>query len=257
MSVEVFDRVLVGVDGTDYGTEALRQSLALVREDTSIRAVTALDMLGVVQTGWGATRFAETFEAAAERARADAAEILGGRPDRIAALARGSAQAVLRQEIDTFRPTLLALGGRRRSRFLGALLGETASVLLHDASHSVLLARPQWGERWTPARIVVGIDGSEPSLAALAVADDLRERFGSDVTVVAATGGKKIAETGSWRQRATAGDARAPVDALTSRSRTADLVVVGARGLHGVRALGSVSERVAHAARSSVLVVRG
>lgn len=36
----------------------------------------------------------------------------------------------------------------------------------------------------------------------------------------------------------------------------ADLVVVGSRGLHGLRALGSVSERVAHTASCSALVVR-
>jgi nucleotide-binding universal stress UspA family protein len=35
-----------------------------------------------------------------------------------------------------------------------------------------------------------------------------------------------------------------------------DLLVVGSRGLHGIRALGSVSERVAHKAPCSVLVVR-
>ena len=40
------------------------------------------------------------------------------------------------------------------------------------------------------------------------------------------------------------------------RRRDADLLVVGSRGLHGVRALGSVSERVAHRAPCSVLVVR-
>jgi len=35
-----------------------------------------------------------------------------------------------------------------------------------------------------------------------------------------------------------------------------DLIVMGARGLKGTKALGSVSERVAHKAASSVLVVR-
>jgi nucleotide-binding universal stress UspA family protein len=35
------------------------------------------------------------------------------------------------------------------------------------------------------------------------------------------------------------------------------LVVIGARGVRGIRALGSVSERVAHAAPCSVLVARG
>jgi nucleotide-binding universal stress UspA family protein len=47
-----------------------------------------------------------------------------------------------------------------------------------------------------------------------------------------------------------------PVAALVERSRTVDLVVVGSRGLHGVRALGSVSERVAHEAHCTVLVVQ-
>ena len=38
--------------------------------------------------------------------------------------------------------------------------------------------------------------------------------------------------------------------------RIVDLVVIGSRGLHGLKALGSVSERVAHQAECSVLVVR-
>jgi nucleotide-binding universal stress UspA family protein len=42
---------------------------------------------------------------------------------------------------------------------------------------------------------------------------------------------------------------------LTAASDSADLVVVGNRGLQGLKAIGSVSERVAHGARSSVLVV--
>jgi nucleotide-binding universal stress UspA family protein len=36
----------------------------------------------------------------------------------------------------------------------------------------------------------------------------------------------------------------------------ADIVVVGSRGLQGGRALGSVSERVAHQANCSVIVLR-
>jgi nucleotide-binding universal stress UspA family protein len=49
-------------------------------------------------------------------------------------------------------------------------------------------------------------------------------------------------------------DGRAPVEALTSLGP--DLLVVGNRGLQGLRSLGSVSERVAHEAACSVLVVR-
>jgi nucleotide-binding universal stress UspA family protein len=48
-----------------------------------------------------------------------------------------------------------------------------------------------------------------------------------------------------------------PVDLLVAAAEDADLIVVGSRGLHGIASLGSVSERVAHHARCSVLVVRG
>jgi nucleotide-binding universal stress UspA family protein len=48
-----------------------------------------------------------------------------------------------------------------------------------------------------------------------------------------------------------------PVDVLIAAAEGADLVVLGNRGLHGLAALGSVSERVAHHAPCSILVVRG
>ena len=47
-----------------------------------------------------------------------------------------------------------------------------------------------------------------------------------------------------------------PLDLLSIYSGTTDLMVVGSRGLRGIRALGSLSERLAHETRSSVLVVR-
>jgi nucleotide-binding universal stress UspA family protein len=49
---------------------------------------------------------------------------------------------------------------------------------------------------------------------------------------------------------------REPVRALVGASGLADLVVVGSRGSHRLKALGSVSGRVAHEAECSVLVVR-
>jgi nucleotide-binding universal stress UspA family protein len=50
-------------------------------------------------------------------------------------------------------------------------------------------------------------------------------------------------------------DAR-PVEALVAATRSADLLVVGSCGLHGVRALRSISERVTYQASCSVLVAR-
>jgi nucleotide-binding universal stress UspA family protein len=46
------------------------------------------------------------------------------------------------------------------------------------------------------------------------------------------------------------------VKALVAAAREDDLIVVGSRGLHGPKALLSVSERVAHQAHCPVLVVR-
>ena len=40
------------------------------------------------------------------------------------------------------------------------------------------------------------------------------------------------------------------------RSLRPDLLILGSRGLRGLRSLGSVSERVAHGSDASVLVVR-
>jgi nucleotide-binding universal stress UspA family protein len=40
-----------------------------------------------------------------------------------------------------------------------------------------------------------------------------------------------------------------------ARSEAFSLIVIGRRGLKGIRALGSVSERVAHRAPCSVLIV--
>jgi nucleotide-binding universal stress UspA family protein len=46
------------------------------------------------------------------------------------------------------------------------------------------------------------------------------------------------------------------VDALVDAAADCDLLIVGSRGLHGLAALGSVAERVAHRARCPVLIVR-
>ena len=51
-------------------------------------------------------------------------------------------------------------------------------------------------------------------------------------------------------------DERKPADCLVAAAKDADLLVLGSRGLHGFATLGRFSERVAHKASCSVLVVR-
>jgi nucleotide-binding universal stress UspA family protein len=162
---------------------------------------------------------------------------------------------VLRRARDETHATLLALGGRHSSRLLGIVLGDTVTELLHDGRCSVLVARPPADGTWEPRRVVVGVDGSPPALAGLEWADDIATRLGATVEVVAAGGVAAQANDAEWAKRVDRREEADSVPALLERSRDADVVVVGSRGLRGLRALGSVSERVAHQARCSVLVV--
>lgn len=251
----VFDRVVVGVDGTEWGFAALAQTLALAPSESAVRAVTALDTRPAIHTGLAATSFAELLEQEAAAAVAAARELLAGRPRSTSVLVNGQPVPVLRAARDELDATLLALGGRHSSRLLGVMLGDTTTTLLHDAACSVLIARPAPEGEWRPETVVVGLDGSEPALAALEAATDAASRLNASVEVVSATGDGSAGREDGWAARVDSWDEADPVSALVERSRRADLVVVGSRGLHGVRALGSVSERVAHRARCSVLVV--
>ena len=255
--MSVFARIVVGVDGTDWGFEALRQALVLAPEENPVvRAVTALDTAPAIRTGFQAAHFAELLKKEADDAREAALAIIGNRTSCDASVVRGKPVDVLRRERDELHATLVALGGRRSSRFLGILLGDTGTELVHDAACSILLACPAQAGPWRPRRIVAGLDSSAHALAALRIADELAGRFGGTVEAVSATGGKTIERDGAWSDRVDTWDPAQPVTALVERSRTVDLVVVGSRGLHGVGALGSVSERVAHEAHCTVLIVQ-
>jgi nucleotide-binding universal stress UspA family protein len=254
--MSIFARIVVGVDGTDWGFEALRQALVLApKENPVVHAVTALDTAPAIHTGFQAAHFADLLMNEAEEARDAAETIIGSREGCSARVVRGKPVDVLRRERDESQATLVALGGRRSSRFLGIMLGDTGTELVHDAACSLLLACPADNPPWQPRKIVVGFDGSTYAAAALRTAERLARAFGGSVEVVAATGGKAIEHDAAWTDRVDTWDPAAPVAALVERSRTVDLVVVGSRGVHGIRTLGSVSERVAHQAHCTALVV--
>jgi nucleotide-binding universal stress UspA family protein len=252
----VFARILVGVDGTEWGFEALRQALVLApKENPVLRAVTALDAAPAIRTGVHAAQFAELLANQAEEARHAAEAIIDGREGCETRVVRGKPAHVLRHERDELQATLVALGGRRSSRFLGFMLGDTGTELVHDAACSALLAYPTDDRPWQPRKIVVGFDGSPCAFAALRIAEALARAFDGAVEVVAATGDKSVERDAAWSERVDTWDPAHPVAALVERSRAVDLIVVGQRGVHGLRALGSVSERVAHQAHCTALIV--
>jgi nucleotide-binding universal stress UspA family protein len=172
-------------------------------------------------------------------------------------LVNGYVADALLGEVEHAHATLLAIGSHGHHRAVEILAGGPAGELLHRATCSVLLARPPGDPERFPRSILAGLDGSREAEAALAAAEELAGRFGSGLRVMTALRAKDVdlARVQARAPLAEQVDAR-PVDALVSASRDADLLVVGSRGLHGLRALGSVSERVAHQALCSVLVVR-
>jgi nucleotide-binding universal stress UspA family protein len=167
----------------------------------------------------------------------------------------GDPVTVLLREAE--QATLVAVGPHGRGRAAGVLLGTVAARMLRDAPCSVLIARPaRDAERW-PESVVAGVDGSPESAAAFTVASSLAERFGATMHAVAATKDHVDREAAQTIAGDLEEQPERAVAALATASESADLVVVGSHGLRGLKALGSVSERVAHQARSSVLVVRG
>jgi nucleotide-binding universal stress UspA family protein len=255
---EVFDRVVCGVDRGDAGLAAARAAALVTDPGGTLTLVSANDASVAVHAGWGMPRILDELAADAAAALEEAAVVAGPihRPDE--KLVQGDPLHVLLGELERQEATLAVAGSHGHSRAAGIALGSVATYLLHEAPCAVLVVR---GEvvpgRW-PRRIVVGIDGSADSARAYAAARTLAERLGAGLRAVVATRDAHVdvEAARSIAPNCEEHDARA-LDVLHVASESADLVVVGGRGLRGLRALGSLSERLAHEARSSVLVVRG
>jgi nucleotide-binding universal stress UspA family protein len=250
----IFSRVVVGVDGSEPGFEACRQAARLVEDDGRLELLAAVQLAETVWAGFSAARFADEFVREAQAALS-AAEALAG-PSAAARLVYGPPASCLLAELDRTKATLVALGTHGHSRASEILVGGVVGTLLHEARCSVLVARPPADPGSFPGTIVVGFDGSPEAETALEAAEQLVQRLGAELSIVTALRGKGI-DRARVRYRAPFAEQveEKPADALVRAAETADLLVVGSRGLHGLRALGSVSERVAHRAPSSVLVV--
>lgn len=254
-----FARVLVGIDGSPESLEAARQA-ALLREPGGTLALLAAWNLAppLVTSGLAPTVY-ETDEVSAREGAERALHIAKTQfPSADALIVRGLAAHALIDEIGRAQSTVVAVGSHGQGRVAGILVGSTATSLIHNAPCSVLVARKVWNE--APRRIAVGVDGSQESAAAYATARHLAHRFDGDLTVVVAESGSgKPIDLG--RVSTIVGDGyhvipEDPVSVLAAASADADLLVLGSRGLHGLKSLGSVSEQLAHRASCSTLIVR-
>jgi nucleotide-binding universal stress UspA family protein len=258
----LLSRVVCGIDGSAEAEEAAREAALLMpRAGGTLLLVDAVvpRLVDSITTAIpGAVSTAE--DAARKAARADLERARAAVADHatVAAIVRlGPAAALIEAEIARTRAQLVAVGSHGNGRTAGILLGSVATRLIHHASCSVLVARSA-PERTFPRSIAVGIDASDSSRQALELGRVIADRLGVPLRVLHVVDGGEVPD---WvpsddgaiemiRQDVS------PADGLAARVTPADLLVVGSRGLHGLRALGSVSEAVAHRSPASVLIVR-
>jgi nucleotide-binding universal stress UspA family protein len=167
------------------------------------------------------------------------------------------------------RHDLLVLGTHGNTRASGLMFGSTASESAHQTERPLLIAREPPATAEFPKSILVATDGSPGSWAPVRTAAALAAAFGAELSIVHVTDGKYaevklVVEAQSVEIGETTGEQptlEQPVGSATqgivdaAKEAGATLIVCGRRGLSGIKALGSVSERVVHQADCSVLLV--
>jgi nucleotide-binding universal stress UspA family protein len=259
-----FHSIVCGVDGSRPSKEAARQA-ALLTDPGAALVFVAVSW----ETGVGATAQATLTHAHAReylRAARDEARALGVTAELVDEHADDAGRRLL---AFSAKQDLLVVGIHGHSRAGGIMVGSVATSALHRADIPVLVVRrPPEGVEF-PARIVVASDGTPMSDAAVELTARIAARHGAQVGIIGARDHEKpfrpgLAEHATRIFRATGTEPvildapGAPHHAVADAARDfgAALVVTGSRGLSGLAALGSVSERIAHAAPCSVLVVR-
>lgn len=180
---------------------------------------------------------------------------------------------------------LLVLGTRGLGGFRGLLLGSVSQHCLHHATSPIAIVRHADEARDTYGRVVVAVDGSDTSKRALAWAVEEARLRQSTLRVVnawhlpavvgypytEATFDPRIFEhasrqvidealggcdTGSVSVELVSAQGT-PAAVILNAAETADLVVMGSRGLGGFKGmlLGSATHQVTHHARCPVVVV--
>jgi nucleotide-binding universal stress UspA family protein len=280
--------VVVGIDGSENALQAVRWAAAeAARRNVALRVVTAFEWNATAgRIGLGENP-REIMLGVSRRRLAEAvavAEEVSGGNDVQQQLVVGFPIPVMRDE--SRRAQLMVLGDRGYGGVSGLLLGSVATAMASQAECPVVLVRAEEPFEDGVRPIVVGVDGSPISEAALAFAFEAASfrnvplvavHAWWDLIVDAALTplldwdaieaderevlAERLAGWGAKHpdvhvERVVARDR--PAHVLVEQSRRAQLLVVGSRG-RGAAAgllLGSVSHAVLHKAHCSVAVVR-
>jgi nucleotide-binding universal stress UspA family protein len=259
-----FARTLCGIDSSPQSMEAISQAFRVRAEDGKVWGASAWDPRLARHAGIHAATVRSDLRAEGVAALTKAHEAF---PDLELMLLRGSSVSALLSAAAEENADLISVGSHGGPRLTGIAFGSVATAMVHHAPCSVLIARPPASGEFLGV-IVHAADGSADSLDAARVAGEIGARHGSKVISVNVSddpsAGRALSEEAAALLERAGADA--DVEALRgsphrgieefASSARASLVVVGSRGMTGLKALGSVSERVAHRSPCSVLVVR-
>lgn len=258
------ERIVCGLDGSPQGLEAAHQAVELAGRDARLWAVASWDASLAFHAGIHMGRVADDLRGTRDKALATAAEQL---PELEPHPMQGGAVACLLSAMAELEADLVSVGSHGGSRAAGLAVGSVATAICRHAPSTVLIARERSAA--VAPNLVVAVDGSEPALEAARLAAVVAERLGAVATIVSVHEDRRIATENAERalgvpeMAAVQGQVEVAVDGSPHKrivdlanERNARLIVVGSRGLGGFKALGSTSERVAHKADCSVLIVR-
>ena len=251
-----FPRILCAVDDGASTDAAIEQAIAIAGTDS--RVVFAANWYGAASAECDARA-----HAAVDRAVARAREAgVAARAEFFHSPRLGDALLDA-----TAMNDLVVVGAHSHARVTGIVLGEIATQLVHRCAVPVLVAR----ERPMASGVVAATRAWPGDRPAVTAGTHIAARLGAELTVVHVLerdNGERRAELHAELANARAllgrpvdyyqqsgPAARAIVEA--AQDDGAGLVVVGSDHRGGLSALASVSERVAHLAPCSVLVMRG
>jgi len=254
-----FAHIVCAVDEGDETAAAIEQAIAVAGDDSRV----------VFLASWYGAGSAERAVASEQRAR----QVVAG------AVARARAAGVQAEHQLVHAPRLseallsrtamhdlVVVGAPAHGRATGIVLGQAATLVVHHCTIPVLVAR----ERPLSAGVVVATRARPADRAALTAGTHLAARLGSELTVLHTEADdderrrpELHAELVNARAllgrdldyvQPTGPAAQAIVE--EAEVAAAGLVVLGSRRRRGVSAIASVSERVAHLAPCSVLIMR-
>jgi nucleotide-binding universal stress UspA family protein len=286
-------RILLATDGSDDAVLAARAAADLARKTGSELYVVhvwhaefpkayAVTMPGT-RSRWCKQQAARLLVEQAENI-----EGAGGKVKE-AHLRRGRATDEIVGLANELNAGLVVLGSRGLGTVKRLVVGSVSEAVVHDVSRPVLLLRGG-AQAWPPARIVIGEDFSEESLEAAKLASSIGGLFAVRALLVHAYTPLELARKSrvygatetdekvravhkaldvramklervlgqDLQTRMVAGDAADAILNSAKEGGEPSLIAVGSRG-HGMLdrlALGSVSDKVMHAAAGPVLIYR-